>query len=288
MLPPGNLRTSGRRAAGAFTARGRGALTGTSGSARAKGRDAICRSMTTTERCVHGRERRVLLAHGARSRAQAVHRRGRLARPRARLGRARGARRPDIPAHALAAPARHRLPDPRRRPPVDLRSALRPELARAPRSALPSPGPGTRFSSSRAGRRWIPSTAPVRCGNSPWSKASKNGGAALIVKVHHSLSDGVSGMRMLAVIADPQREPSDLGEMPPVPQGEKRTSSPLSPTPQAEITAQLTRLAWRGAGAAIPALIRSARDPVGAAAAPSRWPARSTGQPDRVQAPCHP
>ena len=101
--------------------------------------------------------------------------RRRLARPRPRLGRARGARRPDIQAYALAAPARHRLPGPRHRAPVGLRPALRSGLAHAAASALPSRGPGRRSSSSLASRRWMPSTAPVRCGNSPWSR--RRGGA---------------------------------------------------------------------------------------------------------------
>ena len=48
----------------------------------------------------------------------------------------------------------------------------------------------------------------------------EGGEAALIIKLHHSLSDGVGAMRMLAMVADLQREPSDLGEMPPVPPDE--------------------------------------------------------------------
>ncbi len=95
----------------------------------------------------------------------------------------------------------------------------------------------------------------------------KNGKAALIGKFHHSLTDGVSGMRILTIITDTQREPSDLGEMPPVPQCEKRSELALAAGAAAEITGQLRHLAWRGAGAAIPALVRSARDPVGAAEA---------------------
>ena len=45
----------------------------------------------------------------------------------------------------------------------------------------------------------------------------EGGEAALIIKLHHSLSDGVGAMRMLAIVADLQREPADLGDMPPVP-----------------------------------------------------------------------
>ena len=90
-------------------------------------------------------------------------------------------------------------------------------------------------------------------------------GAALIAKVHHSLSDGVSGMRMLALVADPRRKHRRLGEMPSAPAGERLDRLTLVSDAAGLMTAQLTRLAWRGAAAAIPALIRSARNPVGAA-----------------------
>ncbi len=93
----------------------------------------------------------------------------------------------------------------------------------------------------------------------------EDGGAALIAKVHHSLSDGVSGMRMLAVIADPKRKHRHLGAMPSAPLGEKLDQLTLVSDAVGGMTAQLTRLAWRGAGAAIPALVRSARDPAGVA-----------------------
>jgi WS/DGAT/MGAT family acyltransferase len=93
----------------------------------------------------------------------------------------------------------------------------------------------------------------------------EDGRAALIVKVHHSLTDGVSGMRMLAVIADPKRKHGHLGEMPSAPLGEQLDQLTLVTDAAGLLTAQLARLAWRGAGAAIPAMIRSARDPAGVA-----------------------
>jgi len=92
----------------------------------------------------------------------------------------------------------------------------------------------------------------------------KGGEAALIIKLHHSLSDGVGAMRMLAIVADLQREPADLGEMPPVP--------PPAETPDllavitgtaGSMAGQAVSLAWRGASAAIPAWIRYTRNPVG-------------------------
>jgi diacylglycerol O-acyltransferase len=93
----------------------------------------------------------------------------------------------------------------------------------------------------------------------------EDGGAALIAKVHHCLSDGVSGMRLLAVIADPNRKHRRLGEMPSAPAGETVDQLTLVTDAAGLMTAQLMRLAWRGAGAAIPALVRSARDPAGLA-----------------------
>jgi diacylglycerol O-acyltransferase / wax synthase len=93
----------------------------------------------------------------------------------------------------------------------------------------------------------------------------EDGEAALIVKFHHSLSDGVGGLRMLAIIADPQREPSDLGPMPPAPPGATLDQFALAAATVGSMAAQLTGLARRGAEAAIPTLIRSVRDPFGLA-----------------------
>jgi diacylglycerol O-acyltransferase / wax synthase len=93
----------------------------------------------------------------------------------------------------------------------------------------------------------------------------EDGAAALIVKFHHSLSDGVGGMRMLAIIADPQREPPDLGPLPPAPPGEKPDRLARITGAAGSVAASLTGLARRGGGAPTPALIRSARDPFGLA-----------------------
>jgi diacylglycerol O-acyltransferase / wax synthase len=93
----------------------------------------------------------------------------------------------------------------------------------------------------------------------------EDGEAALIIKLHHSLSDGVGGMRMLAIIADPQRDPPELGPMPPAPPGETLDLLALAAGTVGSMTTQLTGLARRGAEAAVPALIRSVRDPFGVA-----------------------
>ena len=42
-------------------------------------------------------------------------------------------------------------------------------------------------------------------------------GAALVMKVHHALTDGLGGIDLAAHVVDAQREPADLGPMPPAP-----------------------------------------------------------------------
>jgi diacylglycerol O-acyltransferase / wax synthase len=90
-----------------------------------------------------------------------------------------------------------------------------------------------------------------------------DGGAALIVKLHHSLSDGVGGMRLLAAVADPKRKLRRLGEMPPAPPGETVGQRMLLSQATGRITTQVIDLARRGAEAAVPALLRCVRDPAG-------------------------
>jgi diacylglycerol O-acyltransferase len=91
----------------------------------------------------------------------------------------------------------------------------------------------------------------------------EGGEAALILKLHHSLSDGVGGMRMLAVMLDLRRESPDPGEMPPAPPGEKVDLRTWVTGAAGSLAGRTTYLARRGAQAAVPALMRYARDPVG-------------------------
>ena len=92
-----------------------------------------------------------------------------------------------------------------------------------------------------------------------------DGEAALVVKFHHSLSDGVGGMRMLTIIADPQREPPDLDPLPPAPRGATPDQLALMTDAANAMTAQLTDLARHGVELVASALIRSVRDPFGLA-----------------------
>ena len=91
----------------------------------------------------------------------------------------------------------------------------------------------------------------------------EGGEAALIIKLHHSLSDGVGAMRMLAIVADLQREPADLGDMPPVPPQEPEDLLTLVTGIVGAMAGRTASVARLGAGAVIPAWIRYARDPVG-------------------------
>jgi diacylglycerol O-acyltransferase / wax synthase len=87
--------------------------------------------------------------------------------------------------------------------------------------------------------------------------------AALILKIHHSMSDGVGGMRMLTVMCDLQRDPPDPGEMPPAPPGETLDWRALVAGAAGSVAGRTASMARRGAEAAIPALVRYARSPLG-------------------------
>jgi WS/DGAT/MGAT family acyltransferase len=45
----------------------------------------------------------------------------------------------------------------------------------------------------------------------------EDGGAALVVKLHHSLADGIGAIQISQLVFDVTREPADLGPLPPVP-----------------------------------------------------------------------
>ena len=46
-----------------------------------------------------------------------------------------------------------------------------------------------------------------------------DGHAALIMKVHHALTDGIGGIQLAAHVVDFSREPTEQGPMPPAPRG---------------------------------------------------------------------
>jgi diacylglycerol O-acyltransferase / wax synthase len=132
-------------------------------------------------------------------------------------------------------------------------------------SRITAPAPGTRDAVLEVGRR--AAMAAFDRDRPLWEvtlvEGIEGGEAALIIKLHHSLSDGVGAMRMLAIVADLQREPADLGELPPVPPHEPAGLLTSITGTVGEIAGLAAGLAWRGTGAAIPAWIRYARDPIG-------------------------
>jgi diacylglycerol O-acyltransferase / wax synthase len=132
-------------------------------------------------------------------------------------------------------------------------------------SRITAPPPGTRDAVLELARR--AAMAAFDRARPLWEvtvvEGIQGGEAALIVKLHHALSDGVGAMRMLEIVADLQREPRDLGEMPPAPTGEAADVLGLITGTAGSMAGCALSLARRGAGAAIPAWIRSARDPVG-------------------------
>jgi diacylglycerol O-acyltransferase / wax synthase len=163
---------------------------------------------------------------------------------------------PSLRQHVVESPFRLTVPRWTYDPDFDLNWHLR---------RITAPPPGTRDAVLELARR--AAMAAFDRARPLWEatlvEGIKGGEAALVIKLHHSLSDGVGANRMLAIVADWQREPADLGEMPPVPPYE-------TPDPLAVITGTVgsmagraLSLAWCGAGAAVPAWIRYARDPIG-------------------------
>lgn len=134
-------------------------------------------------------------------------------------------------------------------------------------SRIAAPSPGTRDAVLQVARR--SAMAAFDLARPLWEvtlvEGIEGGEAALIIKLHHALSDGVGAMRMLAIVADLQREPADLGDMPPTPPGEKQDLAGLVAGTLGSMAGQAASLARFTAGATVPALFRSARDPVGQA-----------------------
>ena len=93
----------------------------------------------------------------------------------------------------------------------------------------------------------------------------EDGRAAFLVKLHHSLADGVGGMRMLGVLFDLQREPSELGPLPPAPIGEESSALGLAAQAVGSMVSGSARIVRQGAERALPAAWHGVRSPVRAA-----------------------
>ena len=89
------------------------------------------------------------------------------------------------------------------------------------------------------------------------------GRAAMIMKVHHALTDGIGGIQLAAHVVDLARQPADLGPLPPAPAPIAHDRVELV---REAIGHEVSRVAGAalGAMAAVPGLVRHVvRDPVG-------------------------
>ncbi|AGZ50509.1 wax ester/triacylglycerol synthase domain-containing protein [Mycobacterium kansasii] len=93
----------------------------------------------------------------------------------------------------------------------------------------------------------------------------QGGEAAVIFKIHHSLSDGVGGMQMMDVLFDMHRDGDDLGPMPPAPTGERLGARAVMTGALRSSLGRVVHRARRGAETAVPTLLHTARHPIGTA-----------------------
>jgi diacylglycerol O-acyltransferase len=90
----------------------------------------------------------------------------------------------------------------------------------------------------------------------------KDGEAALLVKLHHSLADGIGGVQIARLVFDLTPEPEDLGPLPPMPVPEQRGAFDAV-RHSAAYDVQLLRRAVTGAALGSPkALLHGVRHPV--------------------------
>ncbi len=90
--------------------------------------------------------------------------------------------------------------------------------------------------------------------------------AALVMKVHHSLTDGVGGMELALQLFDLVPEPGPPGPMPEVPPGRLLTSADLLRESLRHDAGRLFSFARHEVLASVPAALRAARHPLHAAA----------------------
>lgn len=89
----------------------------------------------------------------------------------------------------------------------------------------------------------------------------RGGEAAVVLKVHHSLTDGVGGMQLALLVFDLEREPADLGELPPAPVGERFDTRSVVTDALATTLERAAQFARHEARAAAPAAWRAVRHP---------------------------
>jgi diacylglycerol O-acyltransferase len=85
--------------------------------------------------------------------------------------------------------------------------------------------------------------------------------AAVVIKMHHVLSDGVGGMQIAALLFDLEREPRDLGPMPPPPVGTPPTTVDLVRDALSFNASRAARTVTHAARGALAGAAHAVRDP---------------------------
>jgi len=93
-----------------------------------------------------------------------------------------------------------------------------------------------------------------------------DGGAAVIMKIHHSLTDGIGGMQLALQIVDFTPDGSDRGPMPDAPEPEEMGPADLFRDALANDWSRVFGIARDAAGTALPTAAKAARHPFQAAA----------------------
>ncbi|HET6878023.1 MAG TPA: wax ester/triacylglycerol synthase domain-containing protein [Jatrophihabitans sp.] len=89
-----------------------------------------------------------------------------------------------------------------------------------------------------------------------------DGGAAFVTKLHHSLTDGIGGMQLAALVVDFGPEPPALDEAPPAPEGRQLSSLDLTVRSVADDTVEAAGAATRILRALPAGMLVAARHPV--------------------------
>ncbi|HZC73379.1 MAG TPA: wax ester/triacylglycerol synthase domain-containing protein [Jatrophihabitans sp.] len=88
-----------------------------------------------------------------------------------------------------------------------------------------------------------------------------DGGAAFVTKLHHSLTDGIGGIQLAALVVDVGPEPDRSVELPPPPAGHGLSSARLAVLALADDTADVAAAAGEAVGAIEHDAITAARHP---------------------------
>ncbi|HZC52797.1 MAG TPA: wax ester/triacylglycerol synthase domain-containing protein [Mycobacterium sp.] len=94
-----------------------------------------------------------------------------------------------------------------------------------------------------------------------------DGGAAAVMKLHHSLTDGIGGIQLAGLVLDPGPDSPPLDAMPAQPQGRQLSTLELTTRSLGDDLAEAANAAGRIVRALPGATVKSILDPVGAAKA---------------------